>query len=246
VKITKYIFLYIGSVFLLTQCKKDSNTKHASGCSIRLINYFGTVYSYTFDDKGRVLTMNTDADPNWNPDYSYTYTNDSCILIAKKNNKVWKKTTAGLNAKGLPVNSTTVEFHYGANNPTPIPYPDSLRVTYEYNAEGKLIKMTSQKDNTPAESISYTWSNGNLVSNSSGVSYNYYSDQPSQHGDGWSFQELWPNASDPNPKLVFTKTRNLLKSVGSGGNLFEFRYEKNADGNIIVINDAIIIGHTCQ
>lgn len=239
-----YIFICIAGITLFSQCKKDNDGKQASKCNIRIINYFGTVYAYTFDNQGRILTMNTDTDPTWNPDYTYTYTNDSCILIARRENRLWKKTTAVLNARGLPVSSITAEFNYLLDNP--IPYPDSLRITYEYDDDGKLVKMTSKKDNAPAEIISYNWSNGNLVSDSRGVNYSYYHDQPSQNGDYLSFQELWPNIQDPNPKLVFNKSKNLLKSAGAGANELEFRYEKNTDGNIVVINDAIIIGYACH
>jgi hypothetical protein len=231
-------------IMMFAQCKKDNNESSKPKCSIRLINNLGNIYSYTFDSQGRVLTMNTDADPHWNPDYAYTYTKDSCILIANRDNKLWKRTVAVLNASGLPTSSITAEFYYGINSPIPFPYPDSLRITYEYDTEGKLIKMTAIKDNMPAEVSSYTWSNGNLVSDSKGVNYNYYNDQPSQDGDGFSFLQLWPPAVDGLPKLVFLKTKNLLKSAG-GISTFEFRYEKNADGNIVVINDAIVIGYNC-
>lgn len=243
-KSVKYIFPVI-LMALFIHCKKD-NGKQSSTCNIRLINNFGKVYAYTFDNQGRVLTMFTDADPEWNAKYTYAYTNDSCILTATRNNKLWKKTTAVLNAGGQPISSITSEYNYYSNNPIPVPYADSVLITYEYDNDANLVKMTSKKDNMPAEINSYTWLNGNMVSDSRGVTYTYHTDRPAQDGDFFSFQELWPDVSDANPRLVFKKNKNLLKSAGGGSNEVAFKYEINTEGNIVVINHAIIIGYTCR
>lgn len=113
--------------------QKRQQRKDVPRCDIRLINYLGNAYAFTFDNQGRVLTMTTNGDPVRNANYTYTYTSDSCILIAKKNNRLWTRTSALLNARGLPTSSVTAEFNEHSDSPIPIPYQDSLYMTYEYD-----------------------------------------------------------------------------------------------------------------
>lgn len=239
---TKAPYYFI--VLLLTciiSCRKNediaipSPPQQQQNCKIITLAYGADYYSFAYDDQGRLAKRTENSQPG-NYD-SYTYSDGSYEKQTKKNNQLYKKTTALLNTQGWVKRDTIRE--YGNNGTIVI---QTTVNTYEYTSDGEMTKSIAKVGNNPEQTISYTWSNGNLVGDSRGYTYTYYTGMPGQDGNFLGVVDLM--TSDISRK----QSKNLLKSLSIQGITTPVSYQFDSDGKIILIkygNGFVVVEHAC-
>ncbi len=211
-----YLFIVLFAVF--ASCKK--NKEKPVNCRVVALTMVPTggnplSVNFTYDDQGKLQFIN-----NSGQTVEFTYFPNGFRLRISTGNGWTTYSFIELTASGKPV--TKKDSVYNGQN-----LNSTYLTSFEYNAQGELIN--TYKDNDPQASETFTWSSGNLVKYKAGnASYilDYYTDKKNQD---YSFIDLQLFvALGINP----AKSKNLLKSLTSGGDQLVFNYEYDARGYI--------------
>jgi hypothetical protein len=97
----------------------------------------------------------------------------------------------------------------------------------EYNDSDQLIRTTVNAPGGHTGVVTYNWQDGNMVSNSNGDVYEYYTDQAARPGDYHYGEMSWPQGAP------FYRNRNMIRGVyPSGGTPVLLSYAYDADGRV--------------
>lgn len=197
-------------------CKKDKDEKKKPTCRIITItpSPSGTAFNISYNSEGKISTLSSGNDVT-----TFAYSGNNVIGTTTTSGTFSAKKIITLNANGLATNVKT-EFNASGTN-----WSNDV---YEYSGT-ELIKATSTSSGGGTPSVStVTWSNGNLVSITSGSSVStvdYYTDKPAQEGDYLDIAQLVGG-------FQIYRTKNAIKSLFSGSTITSFDYNFDTDGKI--------------
>jgi hypothetical protein len=203
-------------ILAFTACKKDKDEKKKPTCRIITItpSPSGNSFNISYNSEGKISTMSTGNDIT-----TFAYSGNTIIGTTTTSGTFSSKKIITLNSNGLATNVKT-EFNTSGTN-----WSNDV---YEYSGT-ELIKATNTSSGGGSPSIStVTWSNGNLVSISSGSSVStidYFTDKPAQTGDYLDIAQLVGG-------FQIYRTKNAIKSLFSGSTITSFNYNFDADGKI--------------
>jgi YD repeat-containing protein len=231
-KIVLYIVL-LGTA-MIPSCQNDDPAPAApvtqplptAKCKVQTQSVSGTTASYTYDflftytyDKNGNQTAQTGT-------YKYKYSDGKLETSSNSTSNqfdandyiIRRVTQASSTSKDGAVSnySTNIEFAYADDRLIKQDYntvengkPKNFSYSYEYNTEGKVTKVSNTYDNSYNK---YEW-NGNKVQKMTRVD---------QYGNTTS------------PFLEYDNAGRLIKSIEtSGGSSDEFRYQYDADGQLV-------------
>jgi hypothetical protein len=218
----KTIQLTAAATFLtittLIGCKKDKDEARKPDCRIITATptptSSGDPFNISYNSEGKISTLSQDMDVT-----TFAYSGNTVIATTNTSGTFARKNIITLNADGLATNVRTETNTSGT---------DWTNQAFEYSGT-EIIKATttSSGGGTPSVSI-VTWSNGNLVSITSGSStttLDYYTDKPAQTGDYLSLAQLVAG-------YQIYRTKNAIKSILSGSSINNFDYSFDGDGKI--------------
>ena len=206
---------------VLYACKKDDGPgKQPSNCKLTSLLVYPAgqaqqTVSFQYDHEGRVKFINQDGTL-----YEYIYQGDAFTRVQPRSSGWVTRSYIQLNAEGRPsIRKDTIYNNQHINS--------TGAITYEYNSRGELEKGISNSSLLP--NLSITWQNGNMVSITEGnttMLLDYHTDKPNQDLSIMGLKFLMEfGAYTP-------KSKNLLKSVSSGGQQINFNYEFDEEGKI--------------
>lgn len=209
-----------GCLLLLVACsKKDSNPVPAN-CKLASLSFNptggnGETVFFTYDNKGKLKFLNIN-----NSTSEFFYHTNGYMRRTNTGNGWSTHSWVELNTTGQP--KLKKDTTYNGQNVN-----SSHISTYEYNSQGELIKIFT--DNNPQPVSSFIWQNGNVVKVTEGnasIILDYYTDKPNQD---FTFIDI---------KLFLTagthlaQSKNLLRSMTSGGQQLIFNYEFDQQGKL--------------
>jgi hypothetical protein len=211
-----YLFTIIFIAF--AACKKSGSS--SAKCKITTVSLVPTggtptVVNFTWGDDGKLKFMNTGGQVA-----EYFYRANGFTRRTSSGSSWYTNQYVELNAAGAPI--VKKDSTYNGQN-----LSNSSIYTFEYNNQGELIKTF--KDNSAQPLETFTWSNGNLVKYQSGnVTYimDYFTDKANRDYCFLDLQIFVFFGTNP------AKSKNLLKSLTSGGNQINFQYRFDTRGNI--------------
>jgi hypothetical protein len=212
------IYLFIIVLFAFAACKKSgSSSSKCQVATVSLVPTAGTptVVNFTYDDNGKLKFMNTGAQVA-----EYFYRSNGFTRRTSSGNGWYTNQYVEFNASGLPI--VKKDSTYNGQS-----LSNSSIYTFEYNNQGELIKTF--KDNSAQPLETFTWSSGNLVKYQSGnTAYimDYFPDKANRDFCFLDLQIFVFFGTNP------AKSKNLLKSLTSGGNQINFQYQFDTRGNI--------------
>lgn len=205
------------SIITLGACKKDKDEAKKPDCRIITItpSPSGTSFNITYNSEGKVSTVSSGNDVT-----TFAYSGNTIIGTTNTSGTFSSKKIITLGSNGLATNVKT-EYNTSGTN-----WSNDL---YEYSGT-ELIKATSTSSGGGTPSVStLTWSNGNIVSVTSGSSVStldYFTDKPAQEGDYLYIAQLIGG-------FQIYKTKNAIKSLLSGSSITSFDYNFDSEGKII-------------
>ncbi len=226
-KMKKVLLLSLSAVLLVTACKKSKpETKQDEVCIVKSIELHGNKiikYSFSYDDKGRIVKKNN----SWPYYWTYTYLTDKIIL-------------------GYSHTSSTDTLDLDANGR--IKYRNGY--TYKYNEEGYLIEaitkegetmtLTYQNGNPVKIVAAYQLDNGPYIETTTFE----YNNEPYQTLRGLFGQPLFQAVIDDSslvPYLGKSPKNMLIKETVKQGDFLSYvttyTYEKDTQGNINSIKE---------
>jgi hypothetical protein len=203
------------TIITMAGCKKDKDDKKPD-CRIITItpSPTGSAFNISYNSEGKISTISTGGDIT-----TFAYSGNTVIATTTNSGTFKRKMIITLNGNGL---ATNVKTETNASGTT---WNNDL---YEYSGT-EIIKATgtSSAGGTPTVST-LTWSNGNLVSITSGSSVStldYFTDKPAQTGDYLHIAQLVAG-------YQIYRTKNAIKSLLSGSSITSFNYTFDADNKI--------------
>jgi hypothetical protein len=203
------------TIITMAGCKKDKDDKKPD-CRIITItpSPTGSAFNISYNSEGKISTISTGGDIT-----TFAYSGNTVIATTTNSGTFKRKMIITLNGNGL---ATNVKTETNASGTT---WNNDL---YEYSGT-EIIKATgtSSTGGTPTVST-LTWSNGNLVSITSGTSVStldYFTDKPAQTGDYLHIAQLVAG-------YQIYRTKNAIKSLLSGSSITSFNYTFDADNKI--------------
>jgi len=205
-------------ILAFTACKKDNDEKKKPNCRIITITpTTGNAFNISYNSEGKTSTISTGNDVT-----TFAYSGNTIIGTTTTSGTFSSKKIITVNSNGLATNVKT-EFNSSGTN-----WSNDV---YEYSGT-ELIKSTSTSSSGGTPSVStITWSNGNLISVTSGSSVStvdYYTDKPAQTGDYLNIAQLVGG-------FQIYKTKNAIKSLLSGSSITSFDYNFDGDGKITAL-----------
>jgi hypothetical protein len=204
------------TIISLAGCKKDKDEAKKPDCRIITITPTpsGSAFNISYNSDGKISTISTGSDVT-----TFAYSGNTVIATTTNSGTFSSKKIITLNAQGLATNVKT------ENNASGTDWNNDL---YEYSGT-ELIKATSTSSTGGTPSVStLTWSNGNLVSITSGSNVStidYFTDKPAQVGDYLHIAQLVGG-------FQIYRTKNAIKSLLSGSSITSFDYSFDADNKI--------------
>lgn len=236
---THSILCGVVAILSIAGCKKEADQPPASEtCRITSIVLSGAADAITnisYDGEGRISKLDRDS-----VSANFSYSGNTINILSVTANTLTRRTTIELNTQGLAqkITSVTIRDDGSAFDP---------RVeTYEYNSAGEALKKIEQAGDNAPETTVFTWSNGNLVSESDGTTYEYFLDQPIRDGDGIRERDILGSG------IIIFRNKNLVKRAvnNNSGVTQDLTYEFDSDGKIIrrntLVNNDIAITRTMQ
>jgi hypothetical protein len=214
----KVISLFALILVGFAACKKSGSS--SANCKIATVSLLPTggaptVVNFTYDNDGKLKFMNTGSQVA-----EYFYHPKGFTRRTSSGNGWYTNGFVELNAAGLPVIKKDSTYNGQSLSQSNI-------YTFEYDNQKQLIKTF--KDNSAQPLETFDWSNGNLVKYQSGNTTYIMDYFPDKTNRDFSFLDL--------QIFVFfginpAKSKNLLKSLTSGGNQINFQYQFDTNGNI--------------
>jgi hypothetical protein len=206
--------LILGITVSFSGCKKNDDTVKKPVCRFLTETIVGTGpslrFSYNNDGKVSRIVVNNGTV------HAFTYEGNITTIITVDSGAFRSRAIVTNNDAGLATNVRTEQDAAGTV---------WSNTKLEYNGE-ELAKSTNTSSTGSTPTITtYSWSNGNLVSETSGsgtINYEYYTDKLWQMGDYWSFVESIEG-------FEIVRNKNLLKSLPTNTLL---TYDFGLDGNI--------------
>jgi hypothetical protein len=213
---TIYVFSLV--VIGIAACKKSGSS--SANCKVSTVTLVPTggspsVVSFTYGNDGKLQFMNTGSQVA-----EYFYRTNGFTRRTSSGNGWYTNQYVELNAAGFPVVKKDSTYNGQSLNQV-------TNYTFEYDNQGQLIKTFKDNNATPLET--FTWTNGNLVKYQSGAnSYimDYFTDKTNRDYAFLDLQIFVFFGTNP------AKSKNLLKSLTSGGNQLNFQYQYDPKGNI--------------
>ena len=207
-------FLYVASA-----CKKDKKDDQPT-CRVATFITSGAVNSVlniSYDGTGRIAAANRDSITS-----NFSYTTGGVVILTLTRNRLTTKTTVEFDQEKLVKKVTSLFIH--SNGSESLDHVD----TYEYNERGEVLKKISQAGNNVPTTTTYIWNNGNVVSDSDGLTYEYLADQPVQSSDPLRLADLLSTGG-----IIF-KNKNLVRRLTNSGTGFseEFSYNFDSEGEM--------------
>ena len=211
------VTLVLITISFFSACKKDKDAAPKPNCRIITATPSSSSsdpFNLTYNSDGKLSTISSGNNVT-----TFAYSGNTAIATTNTSGVFSSKTIITFNSSGLASNVKTEHDLTGTswNNQA-----------FEYNGT-ELIKSTSTSSGGGTPSVSMlTWSDGNLVSLTSGSStttLDYYADKPAQTGDYLYLAQLVSG-------YQIYKTKNLLKSILSGTDITSFDYNFGSDGYI--------------
>jgi hypothetical protein len=217
-KMRKATYLFILFFFAVAACKKNGNS--SDNCKVASLVMLPTggspqAVQFTWGDDGKLKFMNNSSNVVEYTHYANGYKRRSSLGNGWSVNSFIE-----LNASGLPITKKDTTFNGQIVSNTTI-------TSFEYNNQSELLNTYKDNSSTPLEM--FTWSGGNLVKYQSGNnSYflEYYTDKKNRDFTFIDLQLFVALGTNP------AKSKNLLKSLTSGGNQLVFQYQYDGKGNI--------------
>jgi hypothetical protein len=231
------------AVLFTSSCKKnktiDSPTPAGKACKIAsatLTSASSSVtYTLKYDDSDRILSVAYNGSDAYTKHFSYS----GKLIFVYTDAAVNSSTdTITLNSEGSISNiKETV--------------PNAVyNYVYTYDANGVLIKSSTQQDNYPPVTLNYMFNNGDLLytsgSDGSKDTLSYYNDKPAVVGDPDQFQQLSYFGA------YYYKNKHLKKSEDSDPYHFTYSYSFDSDGKITSVisnygttTDTLSFNYTC-
>src|SRR5690242_6758617 len=162
-------------------CKKDKDEKKKPTCRIITItpSPSGSSFNISYNTEGKISTISSGNDVT-----TFAYSGNTVIGTTTTSGTFSSKKIITLNSSGLATNVKTEYNTTGTNWSNDV---------YEYSGT-ELIKATNTSSSGGTPSVStVTWSNGNMVSVTSGSSVStidYFTDKPAQQGDYLDIAQL--------------------------------------------------------
>lgn len=220
-------------IFLFLSCsKKESDmpvvVPPKTDCHIASANYSGGAlnftYTLTFNDDGKISKLVYDGLSA----YVKTFTYSGNMIYINLNGVHSATDTISLNSAGLMVThkETTDTSVYNT--------------TFTYDANGQVVSSTTQQDNLPPVTTSYTFTNGDLTNTSVGDMKDttvYSLDKPAVIGNLDDFDQLIYYGT------AYYTNKHLKQSFSSWPYYYTFTYTYDGDGKItsVVSNDGTAI-----
>jgi len=206
--------LILGMTGSFSGCKKNNDTvkKQSFRFLTETIVATGPTIRFSYNSDGKVSRIVT----NNGVVQAYTYDGNITTIVTLDSIVFSSRTIITNNAAGLATNVRIEQDDAGTI---------WSNTKYEYNGE-ELAKSTNSNSSGGTPTITtYSWSNGNLASETTGsstITYDYYTNKPWQIGDYWSFAQSIEG-------FEIVRNKNLLKSFS---NNISLSYDFGLDGNI--------------
>ncbi len=228
---------FVCCLLLLAACSKKDSDPAPANCKLASLSYTETggaseTVTFTHSNDGKLKYLNVSGTPA-----EFFYHINGYTRRTNSGNGWRTHSFVELNATGQPKLKKDTTFNGQSINNTHI-------TTYEYNNQGELVKVFI--DGNPQPSSSFVWQNGNVVKVTEGnasVILDYYTDKPNQD---FTFIDLKLFIS---AGTHLAKSKNLLRSITSGGQQLIFNYEfdqqgklKTAYGNLLGNPDTALTG----
>ncbi|MFN3445381.1 MAG: hypothetical protein ACK44D_06555 [Bacteroidia bacterium] len=229
------------SLFTVISCSKDNDSATPTftvtdftDCKVLNLTNDNYKIVYAYNSNGSINTISEYYTSDLTtPIEVYTYTHKSgTITYTSKSGREQGNYT--INASGRVTTSNITQY----NGPDPTSVTSELMTSYEYDANGNLIKRTVTSEN-PAESTTttytYIWVNGNITNeisvsqsgSTSNTAYTYYTDKLN------AFSSLTSLIDFTGPD-----SKNLIKASSNSisGSIYEsYTYEFDAAGKPLKI-----------
>lgn len=210
------IALLLLIAILFNGCKKNNNSINKPNQTCRIIKIIGSNAGASQVD----LEYNSDGKLSKTTTGStvliFNYTGNQ-ILIQTLDSGLFKSNTiVTLNAAGLAI-TVRREFDFAGT--------DWLNSEFTYNGEELTKEIFTSSNGSNPNVTNYTWFNGNLRTSGSNV-YDYYTDKPSQQGEGFNLTQLLEGYET-------IRNKNILKSTSSSSSSASFSYDFDPDGKIV-------------
>ncbi len=213
--------------FSCIACSKKNDSGNKLQCLVTQIEQpTGEKYLLSYDEKGRL----TSVDYGTSSVCNISYETNKIIELTTGTNGYYNKKTFTLNASGLVTQEKTERDAAGNSW--------QLR-NYVYQGT-QVTKMTMTESNSSSSERTYTWANGNLITeNITGAGHTqkieneYYTDRVYQPG----FYAT--NSIDilKTQHLLKKRTSNYQDNSGTSLEITSYSYEFNKDGNISIITE---------
>lgn len=200
----------------LLSCKKDAAPSKPD-CKIVGVVSGSDVTTFTYNTDGKLSSQ-----INANETKKFSYVGNTIIITSTTDSKINSVITVSLNANGLASNAFVTDSNGTFQS----------NIAYEYNGIelSRSIQTTASGGNP--DTVTYTWSGGNLVSIDFGsgiLTSNYSTDQPSQTGDVEDLGNLLQG-------FVTNRSKNLVTSNNFNGEIAIFNYTFDEQGKITAVN----------
>jgi hypothetical protein len=212
-------FIIISSfVVLLDGCKKDDPAPLTLTpfCQVSSVVQSGNTYAITYNTAGKPEKIVYQDEVR-----TFTYSGNTVTVLLKIDGVFNELKTITLNVDGLPTN-VRGDFNESGT--------EWNNEAFEYNGKEVIKRTGTDSYGSGSEVATYTWQNGNLISNSrSGFfteQYEYYTDKDFKEGDLYYVEQF----IEQSYQYIFNK--NLFKSVKVNGNTTTYSYTFDADGKI--------------
>jgi hypothetical protein len=195
-------------------CKKDKNDVQPT-CRVATVVTSGatnSVLNISYDGTGRIAVASRDSITS-----NFSYTSGGVVILTLNQNRLRTKTTVELTQGDLVKKVTSLFIHDDGSESL-----DHVE-TYEYNERGEVLKKINQVGNNVPTTTTYIWSNGNVVSESDGLTFEYLTDQPIQNGDQLRLLDLLATGG------IMFKNKNLVSRIARNSNGFTETISYNFD-----------------
>ena len=200
----------------LSSCKKDA-TPSKPNCKIVAVIAGNNATSFTYDTDGRLSSKSSSAGTD-----RFTYNGNTINITSTNGTTVNSVKTVTLNANGLASNVSTND---GAGT-------HLSDIVYEYQG----TELSKETFTTPLGDTLITihaFSNGNMISsqtNTDTITFGYSTGVPANTGDLWNLSNLVQGYET-------IRTKNVLTSIESGGNISTINYVFDTEGKITGLNN---------
>ncbi len=208
----------------LAACNKDDDddstvTPTTPTCRISTVDEVGdsdsTRYTVTYTSDGKVASVNYGGDVS-----TFSYSGNMVYVSGTGA----QKDTITLNADGLVA-------EVRSNSPANIAYRNQTNHSYNGTEVQRTISTTYFSGGSNADTILYTWSGGNRVSETNDgytTTYDFYTDKavPASGGDPFNFYEYAEYGA------YVVRNKNLTKRVSYDGDALDVTYEYDQAGKV--------------